>query len=70
MKKLECPICLDIMTDPVTAPCGHAFCKVCIESAIKKMPKCVFCREEIPKDYKFRISYLLQDLIEEFRENE
>ncbi|XP_038831829.1 zinc-binding protein A33-like [Salvelinus namaycush] len=25
-----CSICLNVFTDPVTTPCGHTFCKVCI----------------------------------------
>ncbi|XP_059191704.1 E3 ubiquitin-protein ligase TRIM39-like [Centropristis striata] len=25
-----CSICLDVVTDPVTIPCGHNFCKTCI----------------------------------------
>ncbi|XP_027893733.1 E3 ubiquitin-protein ligase TRIM39-like [Xiphophorus couchianus] len=29
-KQLQCSICQQVLTDPVTTPCGHNFCRVCI----------------------------------------
>ncbi|XP_077327257.1 E3 ubiquitin-protein ligase TRIM39-like [Lithobates pipiens] len=32
--ELECSVCLNIYTDPVTLRCGHNFCRVCIDGVL------------------------------------
>jgi hypothetical protein len=39
----ECPVCLDILKQPVVTPCGHSFCGPCI----KLLDKCPTCRAAI-----------------------
>ncbi len=30
-KDLVCPICYEVLLDPVSLPCGHSFCKDCVD---------------------------------------
>ena len=42
---LECQICLSLICEPVTIPCGHTFCRVCLVQALRRSNKqCVTCR--------------------------
>lgn len=50
---LNCPVCLDILIDPVTLSCGHSFCIQCLKSSCvneynKKLIKnCMICKKEL-----------------------
>ncbi|CAI2371864.1 unnamed protein product [Moneuplotes crassus] len=37
---LVCPICLDLLFEPVCTMCGHTFCKACLTEDFKKCPLC------------------------------
>ena len=50
---LDCPICMDNKIDVALRPCGHTFCKECIEKFIEdKMSQCPICRKKFSKHDK------------------
>ncbi|XP_040197929.1 E3 ubiquitin-protein ligase Midline-1-like [Rana temporaria] len=51
--ELQCPVCLNISTNPVTLRCGHNFCRVCIDRVLDTQEgsggySCPECREKFP----------------------
>jgi len=47
-KELEpCCICLEDITNPAIANCGHIFCKDCLAQSLKTTKKCPLCQNEI-----------------------
>ncbi|KAF9935021.1 hypothetical protein FBU30_008514 [Linnemannia zychae] len=44
---LQCSVCCEYFTQPVSAPCGHTFCKGCILQALEVSPGCPLCRTTI-----------------------
>jgi E3 ubiquitin-protein ligase RNF1/2 len=45
--ELRCPICLDIMRDPMATPCLHRFCAGCIEKCLRISKHCPSCRSAV-----------------------
>ncbi|CAG10114.1 unnamed protein product [Tetraodon nigroviridis] len=43
MDLLECPICLFLMSEPVTVSCGHTFCRRCVGGSLP--PRCPSCKD-------------------------
>ncbi|KAM4604645.1 tripartite motif-containing protein 16-like [Polymixia lowei] len=68
--KFCCSICLDILRDPVTIPCGHSYCMGCIkncwdEEDQKGIHSCPQCRQTfIPRPAVVK-NTMLAELVEE-----
>ncbi|KAM9425667.1 E3 ubiquitin-protein ligase TRIM39-like [Pholidichthys leucotaenia] len=63
-----CSICLDVFTNPVTTPCGHNFCKNCIDQHWNQsvLYKCPICNENFGTKPQLKINRLLFEITSEF----
>lgn len=62
-KYLECSICHEHFTDPVTLTCGHSYCILCIREHRKKSSDCPECRGQIPKGMLLKKNVTLCDIV-------
>ncbi|XP_060769781.1 E3 ubiquitin/ISG15 ligase TRIM25-like [Neoarius graeffei] len=70
-----CPVCLDLLKDPVTIPCGHSFCKVCINDCWdqedqKGVYSCPQCRDTFTTRPVLRRNNMLDEAVEKLKKTE
>jgi len=47
----ECPLCMRLFWRPVTTPCGHTFCKTCLDRVLDHNTCCPMCKSATLKTY-------------------
>lgn len=40
----DCTLCLKLLYEPITTPCGHSFCKSCLFQSMDRSNRCPLCR--------------------------
>uniref|UniRef100_A0A0K2TNR3 LON peptidase Nterminal domain and ring finger 3 [Latimeria chalumnae] n=1 Tax=Lepeophtheirus salmonis TaxID=72036 RepID=A0A0K2TNR3_LEPSM len=43
----ECPLCFRLFWEPVTTPCGHTFCRSCLDRTFDHTPLCALCKFDL-----------------------
>jgi len=76
-EELSCQVCYALFYDPVTTPCGHTYCRPCLQRVLDYAKYCPTCRRSLsmepmvyPESYpsntrlKQLIEFLYADLLE------
>ena len=69
--QLQCSICLDVFTDPVSTPCGHNFCMVCLKECWDSSSRCQcpVCMEKFHKRPELRVNTFISGLAALFKKS-
>ncbi|XP_036452738.1 E3 ubiquitin-protein ligase TRIM39-like [Colossoma macropomum] len=70
--QLQCSICLDVFTDPVTTPCGHNFCMVCLEECWDSSSRCQcpVCQTDFSKRPDLCVNTFISGLAAQFKKSD
>ncbi|XP_029114738.1 LON peptidase N-terminal domain and RING finger protein 1 [Scleropages formosus] len=65
----ECSLCMRLFFEPVTTPCGHTFCRSCLERCLDHTPQCPLCKKSL-KQYlasrRYKVTQVLDEVIKRY----
>ncbi|KAL0189507.1 hypothetical protein M9458_016606, partial [Cirrhinus mrigala] len=67
-EELKCSVCVDVFKDPVSTPCGHNFCKSCLNQCWENSENCIcpLCKEIFSKRPDLKINTALREVLQHF----
>ncbi|XP_060922313.1 E3 ubiquitin/ISG15 ligase TRIM25 [Limanda limanda] len=70
-EELTCPVCLDLYRDPFLLPCGHNFCKTCLDRLKRQAERgrfrCPECRDSHRCTTSFQKNFKLANIADDYR---
>ncbi|MGH0169215.1 UNVERIFIED_CONTAM: hypothetical protein FKN15_056414 [Acipenser sinensis] len=71
-EQFSCPVCLEILKDPITTACGHSYCMGCIKNCWDQTDhtgvySCPQCRETFTPRPVLRRNTMLAEIVEKFK---
>uniref|UniRef100_A0A8C4XDD6 B30.2/SPRY domain-containing protein n=1 Tax=Erpetoichthys calabaricus TaxID=27687 RepID=A0A8C4XDD6_ERPCA len=67
--EFTCSLCMDILTDPVSIPCGHSFCLECLTDCWdqSQVCRCPQCRENFTARPELHINTVLNEVVKKLQ---
>ncbi|XP_029944099.1 nuclear factor 7, brain-like [Salarias fasciatus] len=67
--QFTCSICLEIFVEPVSTPCGHSFCRACLQGYWNHSKKllCPMCKKSFPKRPEMSVNRVLAEISSQFQ---
>ncbi|KAK1792633.1 hypothetical protein P4O66_012564, partial [Electrophorus voltai] len=68
-EQFSCSICLEVFVEPVSTPCGHSFCKACLQGYWNHSKKilCPMCKKSFSKKPELCVNRVLAEIAEQFQ---
>ncbi|XP_059199113.1 E3 ubiquitin-protein ligase TRIM39-like [Centropristis striata] len=70
-EQLLCPICLDLFNQPVSTPCGHNFCRDCIQGYwhSANLSQCPMCKQKFYRKPELKVNVFISEVALQFKKS-
>ncbi|XP_069014979.1 E3 ubiquitin-protein ligase TRIM39-like [Embiotoca jacksoni] len=67
--QFSCSICLEVFVEPVSTPCGHSFCKACLQGYWNHSKKflCPMCKKNYSRKPEMSVNRVLAEISTQFQ---